>query len=360
MFGGIFRGRRILITGDTGFKGSWLATWLHGLGAEVYGYALPPRSLKDNYVRSGLAHIIHHQDGDIRDLEAMKSFFRSVEPDMAFHLAAQPLVLYSYADPVETFSTNTLGTVHFFECLRATPSVKVAVNISSDKCYENREWVWGYRENDAMGGKDPYSASKGCAELIFSSYLHSFFNQPHTCSVASGRAGNVIGGGDWAENRIIPDVFRACEAETPVLIRNPHSTRPWQFVLEPLFGYLRLAQRMWEGAGFTGGWNFGPLDNNSYSVKDLLDRVKARIPALQIQFPDEAPALHEAALLKLDISKAVSRLGWRPLLDFESTVDFTVEGYLDESRFVNRTLFEARLRQIEAYTARATPHFLKA
>ncbi|HOY95435.1 MAG TPA: CDP-glucose 4,6-dehydratase [Catalimonadaceae bacterium] len=350
LFGGIFKGKKVLVTGDSGFKGSWMCLWLKALGADVYGYSLPPKTPADNFVTTGLASRIYHQDGDIRDLDSMKSFFRKVNPDFAFHLAAQALVIQSYDNPVETFSSNLMGTVHFFECVRATPSVRVAVNISSDKCYDNKEWVWGYRENDPMGGKDPYSASKGCAELIFNSYLNSFFNRSGACAVASGRAGNVIGGGDWAENRIIPDVFRAVQQNKPVEVRNPHSTRPWQFVLEPVFGYMKLAEKLWNSPSqYQSGWNFGPLDNHNYSVGQLLEKVQARIPSLEIQSPQLTEKPHEAHLLKLDISKAVTQLNWRPLLNFHQTVEFTVQGYLDELT-PGKDLYEARLAQIEAYS----------
>jgi CDP-glucose 4,6-dehydratase len=350
LFGGIFKGKKVLVTGDSGFKGSWMCLWLKALGAEVYGYSLPPKTPADNFVTTGLASRIHHQDGDIRDLDSMKSFFRKVNPDIAFHLAAQALVIQSYDDPVETFSSNLMGTVHFFECVRATPSVRVAVNISSDKCYDNKEWVWGYRENDPMGGKDPYSASKGCAELIFSSYLNSFFNRSGACAVASGRAGNVIGGGDWAENRIIPDVFRAVQNNSPVQVRNPHSTRPWQFVLEPVYGYMKLAENLWNSPGeYQSGWNFGPLDNHNYSVGQLLEKIKVLVPSLQIQTPAITQKPHEAHLLKLDISKAVTQLNWRPLLNFQQTVEFTVQGYLDDLN-PGIDLYKARLAQIEAYS----------
>jgi CDP-glucose 4,6-dehydratase len=350
LFGNIFKNKKVLVTGDSGFKGSWMCIWLNALGADVYGYSLPFKNEKDNFAATGLGAKIQHQDGDIRDLESMKAFFKKVNPDIVFHLAAQPLVLQSYADPVETFSTNMMGTVHFFECVRATPSIKVAVNISSDKCYDNQEWVWGYRENDPMGGKDPYSASKGCAELIFSSYVSSFF-QNSNCALASGRAGNVIGGGDWAENRIIPDAFRAILNKEALTVRNPFATRPWQFVLEPVYGYMKLAEKMWlNPTEFNGGWNFGPLDNNNYSVGELLAQVQTHVPGLEIQSPELLEKPHEAHLLKLDISKAVAMLKWKPLLNFEQTVEITVQGYLDEIE-KKKDLFEARIRQIENYTS---------
>ncbi len=354
LFGNAFAGRKVLVTGDTGFKGSWLCIWLKSLGADVYGYALPPKTDNDNFVTTGLAGKITHQDGDIRDLEKMKGFFQKVNPEIVFHMAAQPLVLYSYENPVETFSTNVMGTVHLFECVKATPSVMVVLNITSDKCYDNKEWVWGYKENDPMGGKDPYSASKGCAELVFNSYWHSFFQKPDSPAMASGRAGNVIGGGDWAADRIIPDVFRAVKNNTILYVRNPQATRPWQFVLEPVYGYMKLAEKLLSDPGkFSGGWNFGPLENHNYSVGDLLDQVKTKVN-LQTSYPEKAEKPHEAHLLKLDISKAVALLKWQPLLDFEQTVDFTIQGYMAEMEG-DRNLYEKRVAQIEAYTA----HFNK-
>lgn len=354
LFGNAFKGKKILVTGDTGFKGSWMCIWLKSLGAEVFGYALPPKSSKDNFVTTGLSEKIIHQDGDIRDLDEMKAFFQKIQPEIVFHLAAQPLVLLSYENPVETFSTNVLGTAHVFECVRATPSIKVVVNITSDKCYDNKEWVWGYRENDPMGGKDPYSASKGCAELVFYSYWHSYFQKSGSPAMASARAGNVIGVGDWAENRIIPDVFRSVESQSELIVRNPQATRPWQFVLEPIYGYMKLAEKLLEDPlRFSGAWNFGPVDNNSYSVADLLDRLKTKVK-LKTSYPENGEKPHEAHLLKLDISKAVALLKWQPLLNFEQTLDFTIEGYMAEIEG-NKNLYEARVAQINAYTA----HFNK-
>lgn len=351
LFGGIFKGKRILITGDTGFKGSWMAIWLRELGAEVFGYALPPKTADDNFVRTSLQSKIHHEDGDVRDLTKMKAFFSKVKPEMAFHLAAQPLVLQSYADPLESFSSNVMGTAHFLECVRETPSIKVAVNISSDKCYDNKEWIWGYREIDPMGGKDPYSASKGAAELVFASYAHSFFSEEGTAAVASGRAGNVIGGGDWAENRILPDAMRAYRNGSPLELRNPGSTRPWQFVLEPVFGYLALAKALWEnGKSYSGGWNFGPMASNNFTVSELLEEVKRKMPALQVEMQKSTQKPHEAHLLKLDISKALGSLDWRPLLNWEKTIEFTVRGYLDEIENEG-DIYSLRANQIRTFAS---------
>lgn len=346
-FKNIYKGKKVLVTGHTGFKGSWLSIWLNELGAEVYGFALVPSLGTDNFITSGLERKINHRIGDVRDLRSLKDYFFEVQPDIAFHLAAQPLVIYSYENPVETFETNLMGVVNFFEAVRATPSVKAAINVTSDKCYENSEWVWGYRESDPMGGKDPYSASKGCAELITNSYLRSFFIQSD-CSVASARAGNVIGGGDWAENRIIPDFFKSVNAAGVLKLRNPSATRPWQFVLEPLSGYLTLGEKLLsDGKTYSGGWNFGPLDVSNYPVQELIEKVKQYNQLgdyeLEIENIVQRP---EAGLLKLDISKAVNKLKWYPALSIDETVQFTVDGY----RCSENDTYLHRVRQILDYT----------
>ncbi|RZK98842.1 MAG: CDP-glucose 4,6-dehydratase, partial [Pedobacter sp.] len=280
------------------------------------------------FVTCNLQKEINHKEGDVRDGAKLKAYFEEVQPDFAFHLAAQPLVLLSYDDPVGTFDTNLMGTVNFWEAVRATSSVKAAVNVTTDKCYDNKEWVWGYRENDPMGGKDPYSASKGCSELITSSYLESFFKLEGTCNIASARAGNVIGGGDWALDRIIPDYFRAVKAEVKMEVRNPYATRPWQHVLEPLSGYLNLGAELYtKGKDFSGGWNFGPEDTTNYSVKQLIDEMLLIDDKGGYEIPDNATKPHEAVLLKLDISKAVNYLKWKPVLTFKETVAFTLKGY---------------------------------
>lgn len=348
-----YKGKKVLLTGHTGFKGSWLAIWLKELGADVYGYALAPYSKADNFVTCNLVNEITHLEGDVRDAKKLKDYFNQVQPDIAFHLAAQPLVLLSYQDPVGTFGTNLMGVVNFFEAVRGTPSVKVAVNITSDKCYDNKEWVWGYRENDAMGGKDPYSASKGCAELITASYMHSFFKEEGTCLVASGRAGNVIGGGDWAVDRIIPDYFRAVKDRKKMILRNPEATRPWQHVLEPLSGYLALgAKLLLEGKKYTGGWNFGPEDMANYSVKELIDKILLLDNSGGYIIPEQYERPHEAILLKLDISKSVNYLEWRPVLNFNETVEFTLSGYkADLSE--NKNILQSRINQIKEYSFKA-------
>lgn len=348
MFKNIFYKKKVLITGDTGFKGSWLAIWLNQLGAEVYGYSLAPQHNNDNFVLCNLNKIVHHLDGDIRDLDNLKNYFDKVKPEFAFHLAAQPLVLESYETPHYTFETNVLGTVNFFEAVRNTSSVKVALNITSDKCYQNNEWVWGYRENDPMGGKDPYSASKGCSELVTNSYINSFFSSNQHCAVASVRAGNVIGGGDWAENRIVPDLFRSILNKDKLIIRNPNSTRPWQHVLEPLGGYLLLASKIFlEGNTFSGGWNFGPSGNFNYKVSELISSIIKYFGKGEVLFDDNSEKLHEANLLKLDISKSSVKLNWKPVLNFNQLIEFTVNGYRAELN--NESLLENRIKQIEEY-----------
>ncbi len=353
LFNEVFDGKKVLITGDTGFKGSWLAIWLTELGAKVYGYALPPRSEFENYSVCGLSNCIHHQDGDIRDAEALLSFFKKVQPDIAFHLAAQPIVLESYENPHYTFETNMMGVVNFFEAVRKTPSVKVALNITSDKCYQNNEWIWGYRENDPMGGHDPYSASKGCSELITQSYSHSFFSSGESCAIASARAGNVIGGGDWAPYRIVPDFFRARKENQKLIIRNPEAVRPWQHVLEPLGGYLLLASKLWtDGAVFSGGWNFGPVETNNTTVRELVKSIINISGKGKYEAPNSEKTLHEAKLLKLDISKANVLLKWLPVLNLEETVELTVKGYIYSAQTSSK-IYKRRVDQIEEYIFKA-------
>lgn len=349
LFSKAFANKKVLVTGHTGFKGSWMCIWLKELGADVYGYSLAPLTERDNFVTTGLVSHMHHKIGDVRDKENLMAYFNEVQPDIAFHLAAQPLVIESYNNPHYNFETNLMGTVNFFEAVRHTASVKVAINVTTDKCYQNNEWIWGYRENDAMGGDDPYSASKGCSELITNSYIKSFFSKPGTAHVASGRAGNVIGGGDWADNRIVPDMMRAYEAGAIMHVRNPDSVRPWQFVLEPVYGYMKLAENLLKhGKQFAGGWNFGPAAYENYSVRDVVTEVKKTLPNIKIDTPQEVDKKHEAGLLKLDITKAVNLLAWQPKLDFEQTISFTVKGYVTE---LNKegNLYKARVEQINNY-----------
>lgn len=352
LFNNIYHGKKVLLTGHTGFKGSWMAIWLKELGAEVYGYSLEPYTKQDNFVTTKLQEKIHHYIGDVRDKERLQNYFNEIKPDIAFHLAAQPLVIESYNNPHYNFETNLMGTVNFFEAVRNCPSVKVAINVTTDKCYQNNEWMWGYREVDAMGGEDPYSASKGCSELITNSYIKSFFSKEATAHVASGRAGNVIGGGDWAENRIIPDMMRAYQANKTSEIRNPNSVRPWQFVLEPVFGYMKLAEKLWtNGKTFAGGWNFGPAAFENYSVGDVVNEVKKIIPTIKINVPEITEKFHEAGLLKLDVTKAVNLLSWKPKLNFEETIQFTIQGYQDELNIQNN-IYDRRVKQIESYCSK--------
>lgn len=331
MFGGIYQGKKVLLTGHTGFKGSWLAFWLQRLGAEVCGYALsaPTEPAHWNLLKLDLRSEI----ADIRDSKILGKVFREFQPEIVFHLAAQPLVRASYRDPVETYSTNVMGTLNIFEACRKTESVRAVINVTSDKCYENREWARGYREEDAMGGHDPYSSSKGCSELLTASYRNSYFNnadfeKTHQTLLASCRAGNVIGGGDWAEDRLIPDIMRAVAADKPVEIRNPGATRPWQHVLEPLGGYLLVGQRLLEKQPeYAAGWNFGPDEDADLSVCDVVERIKQYWSRIDYRLAQIAEAPHEANLLKLDCTKARKQLNWRPVWNSETTFEKTVGWY---------------------------------
>lgn len=324
----LFRGRRIVLTGDTGFKGSWLALWLAEAGAEVYGYALPPEHDDDHFNLLGLRERIEHQDGDIRDRARLSAFFQQAQPEFVFHLAAQALVRRSYRAPKETFDTNVGGSVNLLECVREAPSVRALVCITSDKCYRNREWIWGYRENDELGGHDPYSASKAAAELVFSAYGDSFFRSRSDFGYASVRAGNVIGGGDWSEDRIVPDCLRALRNGDPVALRNPRSTRPWQHVLEPLGGYLTLAAALArDPTRYSGPWNFGPEGEAVRSVQDLTQAIVKCWGSGEIEVQSSASDPYEAGLLHLNCDKAHHLLGWRPRWSFERTVAETVNWY---------------------------------
>ncbi|TAN70235.1 MAG: CDP-glucose 4,6-dehydratase [Methylobacter sp.] len=319
-----WRNKRVLLTGHTGFKGSWLSLWLQDMGAQVVGYALAPPTNPSLFeiagVGSGMTSII----GDIRDLTRLREVFAEHRPEIVIHMAAQPLVRYSYAEPVETYSTNVMGTVNLLEAARNTVSVRAVVNVTTDKCYENREWLWGCRENEAMGGFDPYSSSKGCAELVTAAYRRSFF-EPAGIALASARAGNVIGGGDWAEDRLIPDFLRAIDAGATLKIRSPQSTRPWQHVLEPLSGYLQLAEYLFmQGETFAEGWNFGPNDEDARPVRWIVERLAQMHPGVNWEC-DEAPQPHEAHYLKLDSSKAKSRLGWQARWRLQTALQKTLE-----------------------------------
>ncbi len=320
----IFRGKRVLVTGHTGFKGSWLTLVLEMLGAEVMGYALPPEHEASHFERLGLSGSMRHVVGDIRDGDRLIAEVSAFAPEIVFHLAAQALVRPSYADPKSTFDVNVGGGVNLLEAVRRSESVRSLVFVTSDKCYENVEWIWGYRESDAMGGRDPYSASKGAIELVFSSYLRSFLVQRPGLGAASARAGNVIGGGDWAVDRIVPDCIRALEAGQPITLRNPRATRPWQHVLEPLSGYLKLAAKLFEnGPAFSGAWNFGPPVGDMRTVLDVATGIARQFDGGEVRVDEPAHQPHEAHLLQLNSDKARQLLNWNTRWDFDATVDAT-------------------------------------
>lgn len=319
-------GKRVFVTGHTGFKGSWLSLWLQSLGAEVKGFSLEPPTSPSLFEQANVADAMISDIGDIRELAVIQKSMVEFDPEIVIHMAAQPLVRQSYREPVETYSTNVMGTIHVFEAARKCASLKAIVNVTTDKCYENREWVWGYRENEPMGGHDPYSNSKGCSELVTSAYRNSFFNTPDSASVASARAGNVIGGGDWAEDRLIPDALRAFEENRPVVIRSPRATRPWQHVLEPLSGYLNLAEKLYLfGDEYAEAWNFGPNDDDVVPVGQVIDYLVKNWPNDATWLPDNTKQPHEAQLLKLDISKAVKRLQWEPVWSLDQALNSIVE-----------------------------------
>lgn len=355
-FDKIYRGKRVLVTGHTGFKGSWLSQWLIELGAQVAGVALDPPTQPSLFETLALKEYLYDVRSDIRHLEKLQTLIEQFSPEIIFHLAAQPLVKTSLTDPLLTFQTNLNGTLHLLEALKKCPSVKAAVFITSDKCYENKEWEYGYRETDPLGGKDPYSASKACAEIAISSYFRSYFSDSHRLSLATARAGNVIGGGDWADHRVVPDCVRSWSEGKAVSLRSPHSTRPWQHVLEPLSGYLLLGARLLERNDRVLGesFNFGPSLDAHYSVLDVtkaLGRTLGRGFNWEIQAHSEIAA-KEAGLLRLVCDKALSRLLWKPVLDFDETAEFTASWYkhyyekqIDMRKFT--------LEQINSYCALA-------
>lgn len=357
-FGNVFTGKKVIITGNTGFKGSWLTVWLLELGAEVYGISKDVPTNPSMFEALNLKDKIQHVQVDIRDLESIKRIVQEISPDFIFHLAAQPIVSTSYTDPIETISTNVIGTAHVLEALRGLENKCNAVIITSDKCYDNVEWTWGYRENDRLGGKDPYSASKGAAELIINTYIQSYFSRADSnVQVVSVRAGNVIGGGDWAANRIVPDCIRAWNNSAPVELRNPTATRPWQHVLEPLSGYLRVAQLMTSERSVCGeAYNFGPLADQSNTVYELLSRIST-LWEFNTSFErfifDSNHKFHEAGLLKLNCDKALHHLQWKPALDFDLTVNYTASWYLkfyaDKSKMYLFTVDQISSYRGEAY-----------
>ncbi|KQU17355.1 CDP-glucose 4,6-dehydratase [Bacillus sp. Leaf13] len=352
-----WRGKKVFITGHTGFKGSWLCLWLNSLGADVTGFSLSPPT------DPSLFHLCSIQEdtktiiGDIRDREALSSALLNAKPDIVFHLAAQPIVRASYQDPIYTYETNVMGTIYLFEAIRLAVNnkvpIKAVINITSDKCYENKEWAWGYRENDPMGGYDPYSNSKACAELITSSYRRSFFNPEsydlHRVALASVRAGNVIGGGDWAADRLVPDCIRALLLGNEIKIRNPYAIRPWQHVLEPLSGYLLLAQKLYqEGVPYAEGWNFGPRDDDAKSVEWIVKNICNKWGSHASYQIEKGNYEHEAHFLKLDCSKSKQKLGWAPRWNIGQGIDKTLEwtrAYTDQ-----KCLKDICLQQIEEYS----------
>jgi CDP-glucose 4,6-dehydratase len=330
LFGGIYKGKRVLVTGHTGFKGSWLIHWLDKLGAEVYGIGLDPATQPNHIsvLKSKYTSLIL----DITRKDELEETIRRIRPEIIFHLAAQAIVRLSYEQPYETYLTNVMGTVNILEAARNLDSLKALVIITSDKCYENREWIWGYRENDPMGGKDPYSSSKGCAELVTAAYRNSYFSnssfgKSHHMLIASARAGNVIGGGDWAQDRIVPDLVKAASQDSTLFLRYPNATRPWQHVLEPLSGYLMLGWRLLEGKPeFAKGWNFGPDISSNLSVIELVKEAARTWPAVRFDF-ENAPQLPEAGYLMLDSSMAKKQLSWNTVWDFKTTIRRTIQWY---------------------------------
>lgn len=349
-----WNGKRVLLTGHTGFKGSWLSLWLQSMGAQVVGYALAPPTKPSLFEVADVGQDMTSILGDIRDLAKLQAVFAEHRPEIVIHMAAQPLVRYSYQNPVETYSTNVMGTVHLLEAVRNTPGVKAVVNITTDKCYENKEWVWSYRENEPMGGHDPYSSSKGCAELISAAYRSSFFNAnsyaQHGVALATVRAGNVIGGGDWAQDRLIPDILAAFEQGKLVDIRNPYAVRPWQHVIEPLRGYLTLAEHLFEqGPSFAEGWNFGPNDEDAKPVGWIVEQMAALWGNDAQWHIDTGEHPHEASYLKLDISKARSRLDWHPALRLNDALALIIDW--TRQRQAGADMRAVSLAQLQAYQA---------
>jgi CDP-glucose 4,6-dehydratase len=346
-----WHGKRVFLTGHTGFKGSWLSLWLQSMGARVHGFALPPPTSPALYDAARVGEDMTSVIGDVRDYAAVLAAMEQARPDIVIHMAAQPLVRYSYQAPVETYATNVMGTVHVLEAVRQVGTARAVVNVTTDKCYENKEWVWGYREDEPMGGHDPYSNSKGCSELVTSAYRKSFLDAAGI-GLGSARAGNVIGGGDWAADRLVPDILRACERKEPVLIRNPHAIRPWQHVLEPLSGYLLLSERLYqEGGKWAEGWNFGPKPDDARPVQWIVERMVAAWGEGASWVFDGATHPHEASYLKLDISKAGSRLGWQPRWDLSCTLDRIVEWH--QAWLAGADVKKLCLAQIAAYRTAA-------
>jgi len=342
-------GKSVFITGHTGFKGGWLAIWLAKLGAKVYGYSLMPKTELSFFKEVKLMEqVASSHIGDIRDLTELTMRLDQAQPEIVFHMAAQPLVRESYIAPVETFETNVIGTVNLLEAARKVSSVKAVVNITTDKCYENKEWAWPYRENDRLGGFDPYSASKACAEMVASAYRHSFYKNMNI-NTATVRAGNVIGGGDWSDDRLIPDFLKSIEKNQTLQIRSPNAVRPWQHVLEPLSGYLMLAESLVTiGEEFAEPWNFGPTENDAKSVEWIVNALCKHFPDTQYSI-DYGEHPHEAGLLKLDSSKAKTKLGWKPRWKLEKALFKTIEWH--NAWRNNQNMLDTSISQIEEYEA---------
>jgi CDP-glucose 4,6-dehydratase len=341
--------KKVYLTGHTGFKGSWLSLWLHSMGAEVKGYALHPPTEPALFKVAKVENNIETEFGDIRDLEKLTQSIQTFNPDVLLHLAAQSIVLKSYVDPLETYTTNVIGTANVLQACRKLPNLRAIVSVTTDKCYENREWVWGYRENEPLGGKDPYSSSKACAELVTSSFRDSFFTDPQGPQVATARAGNVIGGGDWTENGLIADILRAFEQAKPVIVRNPLAIRPWQHVLEPLSGYLMLAEALYEGgAHYAQAWNFGPREEDCKPVNWILDRMVNLWGNGASWELDQNANPHEAQFLKLDSSKAAAFLAWIPQWRLESVLENVVQWH--QEWLNGRNMSQRCLEDIADYT----------
>lgn len=346
-------GKAVLITGHTGFKGSWLSLWLEQVGANLTGYSIGLPTAPCLYDAADVGQGMHSVTGDVREIDALRECFERCNPEIVFHMAAQSLVRPSYEDPIETYSTNVMGTANLLEAARHCKSVRAVIVVTSDKCYENREWIWPYREDEALGGHDPYSSSKGCAELVTAAYRSSFFSDPSCAAVASARAGNVIGGGDWAADRIIPDAIGALTSGKEVVLRNPRSVRPWQFVLEPLHGYVMLAERLWSDAvRFAGAWNFGPNDGPGVAVGELVDQLIDIWGKGSKRTVVSTGQPHEAKSLKLDSSKARELLGWSPIHDLAMTLEWIVEWHVQFAEQGNAR--DVALAQIRRYQDQLT------
>ncbi|MFC0603405.1 CDP-glucose 4,6-dehydratase [Winogradskyella pulchriflava] len=343
-----WQNKRVFLTGHTGFKGSWLSLWLQSMGAIVKGYSLEPPTSPSLFIEAKVGEAMESVIGDIRNLDFLKKHMVSFSPDILIHMAAQPLVRLSYLEPIETYTTNVIGTVNVLEAAKLCENLKAIVSVTTDKCYENREWHWGYRENEPMGGHDPYSSSKGCAELVTSAYRRSYFYTSDTASVASARAGNVIGGGDWASDRLIPDTLRAFEKQKPVIIRNPLSTRPWQHVLEPLSGYLLLAEKLYtDGDKFAEAWNFGPKEESVKPVSYILDKMVDNWGKGASWELDKENNPHEAGFLKLDCSKAAAELKWKPKWELDHTLNLITNWH--QKWLKNHSVKEQCLLEIESF-----------